>query len=64
MGAAAIVWNLGRHYRRICIGIGRRMGKVSRLARYRYRLARATVQFVRCLRLLQKMSGPSMRLSF
>jgi hypothetical protein len=38
LGAAAIVWNLGRHYRRICVGIGRQMGKVPRLARYRYRL--------------------------
>src|SRR4030042_1246155 len=57
-GAAAIVWNLGRYYRRICIGIGRQMGKAPRLARYRYRLARAPVQFVRCLRLLQKMSWP------
>ena len=58
VGAAAIVLNLGRYYRRICIGIGRQMGKVPRLARYRYRLARATVQFVRCLRLLRKMSCP------
>jgi uncharacterized protein (TIRG00374 family) len=58
VGTAAVLWNLGRHYRRICICIGRQMGKVSRLARYRYRLARATVQFVRSLRLLQKMSWP------
>ena len=58
VGAAAIVLNLGRYYRRICIGIGRQMGKVPRLARYRYRLARATVQFVRSLRLLKKMSWP------
>ena len=57
-GAAAIVWNLGRHYRRISSCIGRQMGKVPRLARYRYRLARATVQFIRCLRLLQDMSWP------
>jgi glycosyltransferase 2 family protein len=34
------------------------MGKVPWLARYRYRLARATVQCVRCLRLLRKMSWP------
>ncbi len=58
LGAAAVVWSLGRYYRRICIHIGRQMGKVSRLARYRYRLGRATVQFVRSLRLLQKMSWP------
>lgn len=58
LGAAAIVWNLGRHYRRICIGIGRQMGKVPRLSRYRYRLARATIQCVRCLRLLQNLSWP------
>ncbi len=57
-GAAALVWNLGRHYRRISIGFGRLMGKVPRLARYRYRLARATVQCVRSLRLLKKMSWP------
>jgi len=58
VGAAAVVLSLGRYYRRISIGIGRQMGKVPRLARYRYRLARATVQFVRCLRLLRKMSCP------
>jgi glycosyltransferase 2 family protein len=56
VGTVAVLWNLGRHYRRICICIGRQMGKVFRLAKYRYRLARATVQFVRSLRLLQKMS--------
>ncbi len=56
--AAGFFWTLGRYYRRICTCIGRQMGKVSRLARYRYRLARATVQFVRSLRLLKKMSWP------
>jgi hypothetical protein len=56
VGVTAILWNLGRYYRRICLCLGRRMGKVSRLARYRYRLARALLQFVRSLRLLQKMS--------
>ena len=58
VGAAAVLWIIGRYYRRICIGIGRQMGKVSRLARYRYRLARATLQFVRSLRLLREMSWP------
>jgi len=58
VGAVALLWNLGRCYRRICISIGRQLGKVSRLARYRYRLARAAIQFVRSLRLLQKMSWP------
>jgi uncharacterized protein (TIRG00374 family) len=58
VGAVAVLWNLGRYYHRICICLGRQMGKVSRLARYRYRLARAAVQFVRSLRLLQKMSWP------
>ena len=58
LGAATVVWSLGRCYRRICLHIGRQLGKVSRLARYRYRLGRATIQFVRSLRLLQKMSWP------
>ena len=56
--AAVVLWIIGRYYHRICIGIGRQMGKVSRLARYRYRLARTTLQFVRSLRLLRKMSWP------
>jgi uncharacterized protein (TIRG00374 family) len=58
VGAAVVIWILGRYYRRICISIGHQMGKVPLLARYRYRLARATAQFVRSLRLLWKMSWP------
>jgi uncharacterized protein (TIRG00374 family) len=57
-GGALFLWLLGRHYRKVCRVIGEEMGQVSWLAQYRYRLARATVQFVRALRLLEKMSWP------
>jgi uncharacterized protein (TIRG00374 family) len=56
VGAALALWSLGRHYRRVCNFIGRQMGKVSWLAGRRYRLARATVEFVQALRLLKQMS--------
>jgi uncharacterized protein (TIRG00374 family) len=55
-GGAVVMWLLGRHYRRVCLFLGYEMGKVVWLAKYRYRLARATVQFVRSLRLVEKMS--------
>jgi uncharacterized protein (TIRG00374 family) len=58
VGAALALWSLGRHYRRVCSFVGRQMGKVSWLAGYRYRLARATVQFIQALRLVKKMSWP------
>jgi uncharacterized protein (TIRG00374 family) len=55
LGGALVLWNLVCHYRQVCLFIGRQMGKVAWLARYRYRLARATVQFIRSVRLLRKM---------
>ena len=58
VGGALVFWLLGRHYRKVCIFVGHQMGKVAWLAKYRYRLARATVQFVRSLRLVELMSWP------
>jgi uncharacterized protein (TIRG00374 family) len=58
VGGALVFWLVGRHYRKVCIGLGHEMGKVAWLAKYRYRLARTTVQFVRSLRLVEDMSWP------
>jgi len=58
VGSALVFWLLGRHYRKVCLFIGEEMGKVVWLAKYRYRLARATIKFVRSLRLVEKMSWP------
>ena len=61
VGAAVIVLNLGRYYRRISIGIGRQMGKVPRLARYRYRLRpgpRSSL-FGACASYRKSVHGPS-----
>jgi uncharacterized protein (TIRG00374 family) len=57
-GSALVLWGIVRHYRRVWHFIGRQMGKVAWLAKYRYRLGRSTVQFIRSLRLVGKKSWP------
>ncbi len=55
-GGALGLWGLARHYRAAWHFLARQMGKVPRLAKYRYRLGRATVQFFRSLRLVENKS--------
>jgi uncharacterized protein (TIRG00374 family) len=57
-GGALALWGIVRHYRAVWHFVGRQMGKVAWLARYRYRLARATVQIVHSLRLVERQPWP------
>ncbi len=57
-GGALALWGIVRHYRTVWHFVGRQMGKVSWLAKYRYRLGRATVQFAHSLRLVERQSWP------
>jgi uncharacterized protein (TIRG00374 family) len=53
-GGALALWIMARHYRGVWHFVGRQMGKVAWLAKYRYRLGRATVQIVHSLRLVER----------
>jgi glycosyltransferase 2 family protein len=55
-GAAYLFWLLVRHYRRIIGLAARLMVKVPWLARRRWALGRATVEFLRALRLVGRMT--------
>ncbi len=51
-------WSLVRHHRQMRGFIGRQLVRVPWLAQRRWRLGRATVDFLRALRLLRQMSWP------
>ncbi|HZE21727.1 MAG TPA: lysylphosphatidylglycerol synthase transmembrane domain-containing protein [Desulfobaccales bacterium] len=55
-GTILALWALVRHYRAVYHFVSRQMGKIRWLAKYRYRLARATVQFIHSLRLVERQS--------
>jgi glycosyltransferase 2 family protein len=57
VGAGAYCfWALMRHHRLVCGFMGRQVARVPWLARRRWRLGRATVDFLRAVRLLGQMS--------
>lgn len=49
------LWLIVTYYRQICSETGRWMARSSRLSKYRFRLARKTIEFVRTLREFQAM---------
>lgn len=51
-----MVWALYRYHRAILHGLGRVVGRLPWLARYRYRLGRSAVEFLRALRMLRRAS--------
>jgi uncharacterized protein (TIRG00374 family) len=55
-GGALLLYVLFRNYRRIYHFLSRRLAQVSWAAKRRYRLARATVEFVEAFRLIGRMS--------
>jgi glycosyltransferase 2 family protein len=55
-GAACLFWFLVRHYRRVIHLVMRQMSKNSWLARRRWALGRAAVEFLRALRLVGRMT--------
>jgi len=57
-GGSYCFWALMRHHRPVCGFMGRQIGKVPWLARRRWRLGRATVDFLRAVRHLGHMSWP------
>ena len=57
-GGAVVLGLLVRHYRAMYRFVGRQMGKVAWLAKYRYRLARTMVQFIRSIRIMGHKSWP------
>jgi uncharacterized protein (TIRG00374 family) len=58
VGTALLLWALARNFKQVCRFMGRQMGKVPWLSRYRWRLGRTTVQFLRAVRILKVMSWP------
>ncbi len=59
VGAGAYCfYALVRHHRLVCGFMGRQVSKVPWLARRRWRLGRATVDFLRAVRLLRQMTWP------
>jgi uncharacterized protein (TIRG00374 family) len=57
-GGAVVLGLLVRHYRAIYRFVGRQMAKVAWVAKYRYRLARTMVQFIRSIRIIGIKSWP------
>lgn len=57
-GGGILLWLLIRYHRRLFQLVSRGMARISWLARYRYRLARVVVEFMRALRILNKISWP------
>ncbi len=57
-GGAYCFYALVRHHRLVCAFMSRQFGKVPWLARRRWSLGRATVDFLRAVRLLRQMSWP------
>lgn len=62
-GLALMVW-LIRRYRPIALWVGRQMGRVARLRRWRYRLARGLVSFRRSVGLMLGMGLPRLVLLY
>jgi uncharacterized protein (TIRG00374 family) len=56
IGGGVLLWVLIRYHRPFFHLVGRWMGRVSWLAKYRYPLARTIVEFIRALRLLNRIS--------
>jgi uncharacterized protein (TIRG00374 family) len=57
-GGAVFLWLLISYHRRLFNLVSRGMGRIPWLARYRYRLARVVVEFIRALRILKGISWP------
>ncbi len=64
VGGGALLWGLVRYHRPLFHVVGRLMGRVSWLARYRYPLARTIVEFIRAVRILNRISWPQRFLLF
>ncbi len=56
VGGALCLWLLFHHYRQIYHFMSRQMAKVGWLGKWRYRLARGTVKFIRAMRILGQMT--------